>query len=62
MKKISNSKKQVQVQTTIPEEQAKKLEKIFFDGRGKYKNRNDVLREAITKFLETDTIKTETTK
>lgn len=44
--------KRVQVSATIPVLQATALEEVYFDGRGEYKNRNDVLRQAIHEFLD----------
>ena len=54
----------VQVSASVPTDQAEKLEELFFDGRGTYKRKNDVLRHAISYFLENieETQKTTETK
>lgn len=44
--------KNVQVSASVPADQAAALENVFFEAKGGYKRKNDVLRHAVTFFLE----------
>lgn len=47
----NNTKKRVQISVAVEADTAEKLDNIFFDARGKYRSRNDLVRHALEEFV-----------
>lgn len=47
----NNTKKRVQISVAVESDTAEKLDSIFFDARGKYRSRNDLVRQALEEFV-----------